>query len=224
MVVSDQFVWAHIGKTGGDFTAAAFRKIKSAQLHQDWRYDWRKHETFQQRQTRLGVDFGSRKRVANIRRLPAWCLSFANHIQRNFGLRYSIDDLSRGVLQQVTNPSQKYLLLPPSIRRSIYRFAKLKIKSFNPDSVLNKYEPGRVDHWLRLESIETDFVDIVGQFVELDSATRQAIVGMMPKNDGGYDRNVNNHLCPQQIHNLYQSCPIWREVELAAYGSLMTGE
>ncbi len=38
MVIGDDFVWAQIGKAGGDHTVAAFRLLKDPRIACDWRF------------------------------------------------------------------------------------------------------------------------------------------------------------------------------------------
>src|SRR4051794_34196562 len=75
MVVGERFAWGHMQKTGGDATLRLFQLFPHLILHADPRNDQAKHTPFAQREDMVR----GKLLVANIRRLPAWTLSWSQH-------------------------------------------------------------------------------------------------------------------------------------------------
>lgn len=77
MIHGLNFVWGHIGKTGGDATHTLLSLFPDLVLQADALSDPRKHDTFRVR----NIVPDSRHFVLNIRRLPCWVISFVNHVK-----------------------------------------------------------------------------------------------------------------------------------------------
>lgn len=75
MVLTDQFVWAHLPKTGGDATRVMFQRLSMVKDVVS-ATDPLKHRPF--------PVHGPVTRFVNIRCLPSWCLSVYQHAA-NFG-------------------------------------------------------------------------------------------------------------------------------------------
>ena len=80
MVIGKFFVWAHLGKTGGDTTLCLFQLFP--ELVEDADSGPGKHATFAERPDRVA----GKTRALNIRRLPSWVLAFSVH-KTLYGLR-----------------------------------------------------------------------------------------------------------------------------------------
>ena len=74
MVIGREFIWLHMGKTGGDSTKQMFDNLNGI-LYSDPRHDPSKHSGMK----RTDIDttlLQDKKIICNIRRLPSWTKSF----------------------------------------------------------------------------------------------------------------------------------------------------
>ena len=78
MVIGDDFVWAHLPKTGGDATLAMFRVFPDLVQFADPDDSNDKHAQFESR----AQEIRGKVLAMNFRRLPAWVLSRAQHVAR----------------------------------------------------------------------------------------------------------------------------------------------
>ena len=206
MVIGDKFVWAHIPKTGGDITAAYFRVFQDElDLLIDPIDTNRKHATFVQR----GVD-RSKRRAANIRRLPCLFLSHIVHMQRVN--RLPPMDVRAGVLEP---PGDDRCEKPPLERNNLYRVGDEYIDFFT--------DHGRmaIDTWLRCEHILEDVVAFVAGYMTVTPDYLRALQRMSVKSPHDYDRDVYHHWTRAEIGHMYALNPRWAEAERRAYGNLL---
>ena len=75
MVIGKSFVWAHLGKTGGNATVRLFQLFPELIEHADSPDDPAKHAWFTECPGRIK----GKARALNIRRLPSWLLAFSVH-------------------------------------------------------------------------------------------------------------------------------------------------
>ena len=194
MVIGEGFAWAHLPKTGGDTTRELFQLFPGLVLRADPGDTNEKHLTFRRRQ-----DVVAGKVLAmNIRRLPAWALSRAQHVTRE------------GVYPD-------YVPLPLATTEEI-------AASSLPDLRLEHF----TDHWrldigvfLRLEHLRDDFLDFVRRFVAV-SPERERLVHEHPARDvGDYDHDLQRWFSPAQLESLYERNPRWAALEEELYGDLL---
>src|SRR5215213_8985609 len=78
MVIGERFAWAHLPKTGGSATLELFQLFPELIVAADLEDSNAKHTLFSEREEEVAG-----KRLAlNIRRLPFWVLSRAQHVSR----------------------------------------------------------------------------------------------------------------------------------------------
>lgn len=140
MIQSERFCWAHFGRTGGD---AVWQWVTSHYPHliqrADAPTDPAKHSTFAERPEWSH----GRLKVMNIRRLPAWYLSFAAHHVISTG-PWSMKSLG---------------LVRDFLRENVT----------TPDRELARY--GHVDVWLRMEYLADDVTRFLSQYTTPQSLT-----------------------------------------------------
>lgn len=194
MIIGEDWVWAHIGKTGGDATLQLFEVVPDLIVHADDRTERRKHHTFKER----GDEALSKTlKVVNVRRLPSWQLSIVQHRARHGTAK---------------NPEPMPIPDPEEVA-----------SSGEGDWTLNQYtDHGNIEigRWLRMENLRDDFIDFVSGLRELTDSEIEEIRTRSTKPRGKYDHNVASFFTPEQVEQLYESNPFWRQVEESVYGDL----
>ena len=193
MVIGKDFAWAHLPKTGGDATSEMFRMFPDLIDYADPLDSNDKHAYFQSR----AQEVRGKILVLNIRRLPAWALSRAQHASR-WGKW----------------PAYEPIPMPNA--------DELAASSF-PDERLNLYTDDGwfwPDHWLRMETLAEDLLLFVSSLRDVTAAERERVVSLGDVNAGEYDRDVDNWFTPAQIRRLYLNNPSWATVEQELYGEL----
>ena len=201
MIVSPDWIWLHLPKSGGTATEAMLRELlghrrdvafddTADRAHVVW------HETIGARARRVpGFDAAGRPVAANLRRLPHWVLSYIHFEVQRRGER----------------------MAPP--RRSV-------VAGFVPapdgrpvpaDQVIRRFA-GEVTHWLRSDRLAQDAARILG----LDPG--QAALALERRNEGriAYIRDLAFWFTPKNLATLYERNPIWAEVEARVYGDVLT--
>ena len=134
--------------------------------------------------------------VVNIRRLPAWALSWAQHLAL---------------------PKRKQ----PVPMASPHQMAHSSIA----DRLLSRLTDGdrfTVDRWLRMEFLVDDFLDFVSKLTDVSEDVTKQVSELDRVNAIGYDREVSHWFTEEQIASLYESNPLWASVEREVYGSTET--
>lgn len=190
MVICEGFAWGHLPKTGGDATAKMLAAVPGLVTFADQHYSASRHFWFAARQIRIG----NRMLVLNIRRLPSWALSAANHRARH-GLH------------------PEYVPLPLESPDEIASRA-------DADDILNEMtDHGRfkVSRWLRCENLEEDVLSLLEELGVLTASARSAVTSVGAVNVGHYDHDVQSWFNDEQIERLYRLNPTWAAVERAVY-------
>jgi hypothetical protein len=194
MVIGETFAWGHLQKTGGDATTELFRLFPQLVLFADARNVEDKHASFASRAEQVR----GKLLVSNLRRLPTWTLSWAQHRAR----------LSRrpdGSPVQMNSPHQMV-----EIPRADMRLGFLTADGRFP-----------VERWLRMEHLADDFADFVGELTDVTAEDRRRIAGFAPVNALEYDHEVENWFSADQVARMYEINPAWAEIERRVYGDLL---
>jgi len=190
MIVGRDFVWAHLGKAGGEMTHALFSLFPELIEFADPAHTPEQHIAFQDRPGRIA----GKQRILNIRRLPTWMLSHHVWMSVN-GLA---PDYRRGPM------------------RSPYEIAESDVA----DRFLRRYRPPeepRIDVWLRTEHLVDDFLAFIGQRTDVTDAHLQAIRELPRVNELVYDKVINHWFTPAHVRLMYLCNPEWAAVEAAVY-------
>jgi hypothetical protein len=194
MVIGEKFAWAHLPKTGGTATLELFLLFPELIAFADVDESNVKHTTFGERPKEVA----GKTLVMNLRRLPFWVLSRAQHVAR------------WGVYPN-------YEPIPMASSRELS-------ESDFPDSRLSLYT-GRdrfeVDRWFRMEHLAEDFLDFVSEYAEVTEERRRAVFSMRMVNAHGYDHDLGSWFSRDQIARIYERNPIWAALERELYGGLL---
>jgi hypothetical protein len=193
MVIGEKFAWAHLPKTGGSATLELFLLFPEVIEFADLEEANVKHVTFVEREDKIG----GKTLALNIRRLPFWVLSRAQHVSR-WGIYPDYQPIAMATPEELS-------------------------ESDFPDSRLAVYTAdGRleIDTWIRMEHLADDFLEFVRNYADLTDERRQAVLRMPMVNAHDYDHRLASWFTPQQIERMYERNPVWASLERELYGEL----
>jgi hypothetical protein len=212
MIWGKGFVWTHIGRTGGYTVDRMCRILEDPEIHLDpldgeWSR-WKRHQTIEQREAATGLDLKTGKsRLTGFRRLPSWLLSFAEYKKKNEGLDFTDEQLTRGMLRVETRDLATGRLDPT------------RPEDFHADSVLRYYDVPGMDGWLRTEHLPDDFMTLMARWYTITPAQEQQI--RAARENGNQYRDLWSRFSREQVRKMYESCPVWTELERKLYGDLL---
>jgi len=193
MVIGEQFAWCHLQKTGGDATLLMFGLLPRLVVRADPRNVQDKHASFAEREREIA----GKLLACNIRRLPAWSLSWAQQqAQRGFQ--------ADGTPVPMNSP-QRMAETPRGDRR---------LAHFTDNGRF------RIERWLRAEHLAEDFIAFASQFTDVTDGERHSIAGHPPVNALDYDHEIGHWFTPAQVRLMYASNPLWSALEERLYGDL----
>jgi hypothetical protein len=193
VVIGEHFAWAHLPKTAGDATAAMFAAVPGLVRFADPPDSNDKHAPFFARE----AEVSGKLLIMNIRRLPAWILSGAQH-QATHGV---FPDYRPGPMPSADEMTDKT----------------------DADDLLRwMTDHGRfeVDRWLRAEMLEHDVLALLDELNVLTPEIRRRVTAVGRVNEGTYDHALADRFSPGQIRRCYTRNPDWSRLEWRVYGSL----
>jgi hypothetical protein len=195
VVIAERFVWAHLPKTGGDATSAMLAAVPGLVRFADPPDSNDKHLPFFAREEQLS----GKLRVMNIRRLPTWTVSAANHRARH-GIHPEYRPLPLETPDEMTGKTDADDLL----------------------RWMTDHERLAVDRWLRAERLEEDVLRLLDELRVLTPAVVRSVREVGELNVGDYDRDLRGWFTPDQVDRLYRRNPRWAAAELEVYGDLVS--
>jgi hypothetical protein len=195
MVIGERFAWCHMQKTGGDATLQLFQLFPALVVHADARNQQAKHTPFAERE----YEVEGKLLACNIRRLPAWLLSWDQHHSQHRAQRPDGTPVLMSSPQQIAERSRG-------------------------DRRLAHFTDGgrfRIDRWLRMEQLAPDFTSFISELVDLTQDDRDSISGNPPVNVLDYDHEPAHWFTPAQVRLMYSNNPVWASLEERLYGDLV---
>jgi hypothetical protein len=192
MVIGRRFAWAHMPKAAGDATCRMLCAVPGLVEFADPLTSHEKHMPFFGREREVAAKL----LVMNIRRLPDWAISGAQHKAR-YG------------------EYPDYIPMPLATPEELSR-------GTDADDLLRwMTDHGRlkVERWLRTERLEEDVLALLEELGELTDQARAAVLSVGRVNVGEYDRRLSE-LTGAQVARLYRVNPAWAEVERRVYGDV----
>jgi hypothetical protein len=194
MIIGHSFAWGHVPKTGGNAVATLFGFFPHLIAHTDDIDSNEKHTPFRARSSSiLGKDL-----ILNIRRMPAWLLSYAHH------------KASEGL----------YPIYEPMRLDSSEAMAR----STQPDQLMNLFTDHGALHihrWFRTECLTTDFLSFVCTVANVPEAQRDYIRSHGKINARSYDRRIHEWFTDEQLARMYANNPMWSAIEEEVYGGTL---
>lgn len=207
MIISDKFIWMHVGKAAGTTTRAMFYILKGTvdsninmnekgYLPHDNIY---KRTTFYENEFKYSSDYlNSLDKILNIRRLPSYILSRSGHAERS----------------HQTSPDKKHML-----RGFTEGYSNI---NHHADAVLNYYiEGAKPKYWLRTEYINEDFITCMKNYYSLDDRIIQRLSAEYKNKNTSYNKDVFQFFTKAELKEIYSKCPLWAYYEQKLYGSLL---
>jgi hypothetical protein len=191
MVIGERFAWAHLPKTGGSATVALFQLFPEVIVVADLDDSNVKHTLFSERE----AEVAGKRLVMNIRRLPFWVLSRAQHVAR-WGV----------------HPDYEPIPIPDTDELADSDF---------PDDRLKLYTDGgrfEIDRWLRMEHMAKDFLDFIAGYADVTEERRAGVLEMPMVNKHDYDHDLASWFTTDQIDRMYERNPRWEAIEQQLYG------
>jgi hypothetical protein len=202
MIIGRDFAWAHIAKTGGDATAEYFMFVKDRLgLEIDAASTSLKHRVFPKR-------VHDRKLYLNIRRLPGWYLSFANHVAR-FGLAPEHRPLPRPTTKQLIDPETQY-----ENQGSLADYPHRLLGGYTRNGKL------KISGWFRMEFLLEDILTFLQSRFDVDAKLLSSLERCQPVNRGSYDHDWQKAFSESEIRSMYLNNPAWTSIERKVYGGL----
>jgi hypothetical protein len=152
-----------------------------------------KHTPFAER----ADEIAGKTLALNIRRLPFWVLSRAQHVAR-WGIHPDYVPIPMASPQELSESNF------PDTRLAIYtddgRF--------------------RIDSWIRIEHLVNDFLEFVSPLTDVTEERSEAVRSVPMVNAHAYDHDLSSWFSQEQIERLYQRNPGWAALERQLYGGL----
>jgi len=203
MVISEKFVWLHLGKTGGDFTHYIFRTyFKSHLLHIDSIYDPNKHLGLANANIQYPqYNILEKDLILNFRKLSSWIISNNRHKIRLKNIK------EEKTIQQIIDWSNIGM---------VYINERQDINNLNswtkPDDVLHWYIQDKYPKFfIRTEYLVEDFNKIISQYIP-NIKINNDIKPINVNKD-----TVNFCIKKQNIETIYSANPIWAALENKLY-------
>jgi hypothetical protein len=193
MVIGERFAWAHLPKTAGMATARMFQVFPHLILHGDFADTNEKHTLFEERAEQVR----GKLLAMNLRRLPVWVLSRAQHVAR-WGTYPDYVPIPMGTPEQLA-------------------------ASPFPDTRIERWTSGgrfKIDRWLRAESLADDFLAFISEFTDVTKEQEQGVRELGPVNVHEYDHDIGNWFDAEMIERMYERNPVWAKLERQVYGDL----
>jgi hypothetical protein len=192
MVIGETFAWAHLQKTGGSATLEMFTLFPELVVFADPREDPAKHTPFGEREDLVA----GKTRVCNVRRLPAYLLSWAVWQARPG------NEIGRTTMESPHEISE-------------YPRADRRLAHITGDGSFG------VERWLRMEHLADDFLAFVSDLVDVGDERSSQVRATRPVNTLDYDHEIGHWFSDAQIKRMYEMNPVWREIEEKNYGYLL---
>ena len=192
MVITEKFAWTHLPKAGGDATQKMLLAVPGLVIYAAPSDSNDKHDPFGRHEQAIE----GKLRVMNLRRLPSFALSLANH-------------------RKVSGAWPDFEPMPlPS--------AEEMAESSEPDRMLRFMTDGPrwpVQRWLRTERLADDLAGLLDELGLLSRKARRGIRSV-PKISKRYDHRIERAFSDEHLRRIYERNPEWAKVEAAVYGEI----
>lgn len=198
LIITAKLQWHHLPKTAGTTTDLMFERSGLPLIWRDSQTSAAKHLPASEHPQASRLLSPERLNVVNLRRLPAWLISNLQHKQQVMGLELEAEPLHRGLFfrhrQQQWLPADWWL-----------------------------HRLGVTPQWelLRVESLQADFLALLTRAEPVEAGAVAAIRSAPVLNTNRYDKELSTWFTGPDLMAVYAANPLWRSLELQAYGSLV---
>lgn len=190
MVFGKDFVWLHLGKTGGTTTEHLFSHFCSDIVyHSDKFKDIRKHQTLDEIKQRFPKEnFDEKEKIIGIRNILDWIISHnCDRLRGHSGL---------------TNKKE-------CIEKSKAGFAYTENGWVKPDYFAKKYFTD-INHFIRVEFLEQDFQTVIQKYKPYLKIPNNKFLNRNPI-------KLNITYSQEEIEKIYSQNPIWISTQERLY-------
>ncbi len=213
MIYNKEFIWTHIGRTGGYSVGKMFALLNRPDIHLDpinpEYSDWKRHQTFSQRAEEMPTGWLEGKtRILSFRRLPNWILSFAEYKKKYQNIPFTHEEMVQSILKAEKRATKDGQL-------------DAGYRTFQPDDLLRYYEYETVQHWIRTEYLVDDVVRVFQPWIQTTDEEYAQLKDIFENGNNSYKKNITERFSDHEIRKMYASNPIWTEIERKLYGHLL---
>jgi len=189
MVYGKDFIWLHLGKTGGTTTNYLFSQCLELVEYYDLDTDPKKHENIAFHSRRFpDIDFTQKKIILGFRKIETWIVSHNNHFS------HFIDESRIAELSQ----SGRVYSGPAG-------------ESKSPDQWLESYLQKPIDHFIRAEHLSEDFLTVMRNYGLIDDHK----IKNCKRNRGDYKKSFS--YTKKQLQKIYEDNPLWMGIQNRIY-------
>lgn len=193
MLISSNFIWLHLPKTGGTSTARLFRQLNIPGISIDPDHVDKKHQSIQDRLENFTQE-EDKKVIITSRRLTSWLLSDWHHKTKKMGINLPFDPVKSGLFY--------------SLRLGgTWVAADYWVHYFNAKSCT---------HTVRLEHLEEDSNKYVLPL--LPNGTKSLSFPL--SNTNQYSQKIEDFFSDRDLKRIYDNNPAWTGWEEKIYGNL----
>lgn len=208
MIVAPDWIWLHVPKCAGSATERLLRGVCGSnpavqfdKIDPTGEVIW--HQTIAKRQkAQPSFDPGTRRVIANIRRLPEWILSRVHFEVQRAG--------PAGVVRRAE-------LVQGRFRNNPKADAVKPPKAHFADSMIGQFLP-EVTDWVRSENLVAGLAQVIG----FDPAAVNTSGGRVNEGRIAYIRDVAFWFTQAEIDRMYAANPLWAGLEQRVYGNLLS--
>lgn len=202
MIIGEDFVIGHPGKTGGDAILHLCGHLSPAhRIHVDRPEDGRKHHYFYRREAEEpNLNLSRKAALLSFRRLPSWLVSYHAHFFRQAGLPVDEKQLMRGRIP--------FFALNPERTRWSYEPG---------DALLKEFLDRVIEGWIRMEFLKVDLLSMLHRYLALDPEEAGAI-----REDPFFKSSPpvpgwNPRFGDTEIKRIRRNNPLWTHYETLLY-------
>lgn len=193
MIISNQFIWLHLPKTGGTSTAGLFRSLDIPGISVDPDEVDAKHESIQHRLQDGNLKRETRTTIITSRRLASWLLSDWHHKTKKMRLELPFNPVKSGLFY--------------SLRLGgTWTTADYWIHYFNATSCT---------YTVRLENLEEDSNRYVLPLLPKGTHPLQ----FPRQNTNKYSQKIEDFFSERDLKRIYENNPAWATWEEEIYGN-----
>ena len=196
MIISNQFCWLHLPKTGGTSTARLFRSLNIPGISVDPDEIDAKHESIQYRLRDGSLKKKNRTTIITSRRLATWLLSDWHHKTKKMGLQLPFNPVKSGLFYSV----------------------RLGGTWVAADYWIHYFSAKSCTHTVRLENLEEDSNRYVLPL--LPKGTQP--LRFPRQNTNQYSRKIEDFFSKHDLNRIYENNPAWASWEEDVYSNLTT--
>jgi len=201
MIKSNDFIWGHIPKTGGDITWALFMLFPEMINFA--------HHPCHYKEKHGPLKITNKDVILNFRRLPQWLLSQAHQYH---AIKRAIPSTPpiKGMADKYVKNRKTGIIHTTDIGDSWIEY------------VLNG---NKITHWMRVEHIEKDFIEVMSNYIKITDDHKEIIKKILYdknirlKPEQHYNRNIYEWFTEAEIQEMYDKNPEWKKIESELYHS-----